>query len=72
MAMTRVGQDSKMVITGDLKQKDRQFTKDDGLGDFLLRLSNTKSNLIDSVTFEREDIERSRVVSEVLKLYGED
>lgn len=72
MAMTRVGRDSKMVITGDLKQKDRQFTKDDGLGDFLLRLSNTKSNLIDSVTFEREDIERSRVVSEVLKLYGED
>ena len=72
MAMTRVGQDSKMVITGDLKQKDRQFTKDDGLGDFLLRLSNTKSNLIDSVTFERGDIERSRVVSEVLKLYGED
>jgi len=72
MAMTRVGQDSKMVITGDLKQKDRQFTKDDGLGDFLLRLSNTKSSLIDSVTFERGDIERSQVVSEVLKLYGED
>ena len=72
MAMTRVGQDSKMIITGDLKQKDRQFTKDDGLGDFLLRLSNTKSNLIDSVTFERGDIERSQVVSEVLKLYGED
>ena len=72
MAMTRVGQDSKMIITGDLKQKDRQFTKDDGLGDFLLRLSNTKSNLIDSVTFERGDIERSKVVSEVLKLYGED
>jgi phosphate starvation-inducible PhoH-like protein len=71
MAMTRVGQDSKMVITGDLKQKDRQFTKDDGLGDFLLRLSNTKSSLIDSVTFERGDIERSQVVSEVLKLYGE-
>jgi len=72
MAMTRIGQNSKMIITGDLKQKDRQFTKDDGLGDFLLRLNNNKSELIDSVTFTRGDIERSPVVSEVLKLYNEE
>jgi phosphate starvation-inducible protein PhoH and related proteins len=72
MAMTRIGQNSKMVITGDLKQKDRQFTKDDGLGDFLLRLNNNKSELIDSVSFTRGDIERSPVVSEVLKLYNEE
>ena len=72
MAMTRVGQNTKMVITGDLQQKDKQFYDDDGLGDFLQRLSNHDSDRIGHVKFARNDVERHPVVIEILGLYGEE
>lgn len=71
MAMTRVGNNTKMVITGDLNQKDKAFYKDNGLQDFLNRIQATPSKYIDAVRFERGDIERHPVVSEVLRLYNE-
>lgn len=71
MAMTRVGQNTKMVITGDLQQQDRQFRADNGLGDFLERIAKTDSKYIASVAFNRRDIQRHPVVAEVLSLYGE-
>jgi phosphate starvation-inducible PhoH-like protein len=72
MAMTRVGNESKMIITGDLAQKDKQFYDDNGLSDFLVRLEETPSNLIGTVKFGAADIERHPVVREVLRLYGEE
>ena len=72
MAMTRVGQNTKMVITGDLKQKDKQFIDDNGLTDFLVRMADSETDLIKSVQFDRSNVERSEVVSEVLRLYGEE
>jgi phosphate starvation-inducible protein PhoH and related proteins len=71
MAMTRVGQNTKMVITGDLQQQDKQFKSDNGLGDFLDRLSQSDAEFIATVAFERADIQRHPVVAEVLSLYGE-
>jgi phosphate starvation-inducible PhoH-like protein len=71
MAMTRVGQNTKMVITGDLQQQDKQFRADNGLGDFLERIRASNPLYISSVTFDRKDVQRHPVVAEVLKLYGE-
>jgi phosphate starvation-inducible PhoH-like protein len=71
MLITRIGKDSKMVITGDLNQTDKQFFNNNGLHDFIERMSVNKSDIFGHVDFARKDIQRSKAVSEVLKLYGE-
>lgn len=72
MVLTRLAENSKMVITGDLKQMDRKYCTDNGLQDFIARLQSAGSNKIATVDFARKDVQRHPVVSEVLKLYGED
>jgi phosphate starvation-inducible PhoH-like protein len=72
MALTRLAANSKMVITGDLNQKDRKYSSDNGLQDFIARLKSASSNTIAMVDFTRRDVQRHPVVAEVLKLYGED
>ena len=69
MVLTRIGQDSKMVITGDLNQHDRGF-EENGLKDFTNRIDKGSEN-ISVVTFTKKDIERSPVVAEILDTYGE-
>jgi phosphate starvation-inducible protein PhoH len=51
---------------------DRKFNTDNGLRDFIERLTKTGSSSIANVNFARKDIQRHPVVAEVLKLYGED
>jgi len=72
MVLTRLGQGSRLVVTGDLNQLDRKFTSDNGLKDFIARLQDANSSMISSVDFGRRDVQRHPVVAEVLKLYGED
>jgi phosphate starvation-inducible protein PhoH and related proteins len=70
MLLTRLGEGSKMVVTGDLRQADR--LEDNGLIDFCQLLKNTNDlNLIDMVNFVSKDIERHDAVREVLKIYGD-
>ena len=69
MLLTRIGTNSKMVVTGDLAQTDR--LKDNGLIDFIKQLKNYKSNFIGVVDFHKGDIERHPVVKEVLEVYGD-
>lgn len=71
MVLTRIGENSKMVITGDLNQHDKPFLKDNGFKDFTERLSRADSDTICMVNFTGKDIQRHPVVEEVLKLYGE-
>jgi phosphate starvation-inducible PhoH-like protein len=71
MVLTRIGENCKMVITGDLNQFDRQYKNSNGLEDFLDRLKLHSSSMISSVTFTNRDIQRHRVITEVLDLYGE-
>jgi len=70
MLLTRLGEGSKMVVTGDLAQADRM--NDNGLINFCNLLSG-KSGLthIDIVQFDARDIERHNAVKEVLAVYGE-
>jgi len=78
MLTTRLGENSKMVITGDLKQSDRGTNS--GLYDFINKYKtynnylksnneNTKYG-IDMIELTNEDIERSKIVSKILDIYN--
>lgn len=72
MLITRIGVNSKMIITGDLNQSD--ILKENGLNDFINILKkyekyNNKTNLIHTLEFQNEDIERSEIVKKVIEIY---
>jgi phosphate starvation-inducible PhoH-like protein len=68
MLLTRLGENSKLIITGDLEQNDRK-NEVNGLEDFLNRFKGKKSNSISSIEFDKSDIEREEIVKEVLDIY---
>lgn len=70
MLLTRIGDNSKIVVTGDLNQHDRGY-ESNGLKCFIERLHRANSDKIKLVEFGNTDIERHPVVSEVLSIYGE-
>lgn len=67
MVLTRIGEGSKMVVTGDLDQHDRGF-EENGLRDFLSKLNGQQQHIA-VVNFSKNDVERSLIVAEVLKVY---
>jgi phosphate starvation-inducible PhoH-like protein len=69
MLLTRLGEGSKMVVTGDLAQADR--VSDNGLINFCNLLANKQTKHIDIVQFDHKDIERHDAVKEVLSIYGD-
>lgn len=72
MLLTRIGNNSKMIITGDERQHDRGF-EHNGLADFINRLKNqTDSDIheIKHIMFTTKDVERHKVIPKILKLYG--
>ena len=75
MILTRIGANSKMVITGDLLQHDRGF-EINGLCDFIERIQNNESNNginlkdIAHLQFTQEDIVRHPVIKDILELYN--
>jgi len=68
MLLTRIGDNSKLIVTGDLNQHDRGYANN-GLKDFLGRIRDIKSNRISLVEFNHTEIERHPAVAEVLKIY---
>jgi phosphate starvation-inducible PhoH-like protein len=74
MLLTRIGNNTKMIVTGDLKQHDRGFSEN-GLSDFMeltRRYELANMNHIAISRFDMMDVERHPAVVEVLKIYGED
>jgi phosphate starvation-inducible PhoH-like protein len=69
MLLTRLGENSRIVVTGDLEQFDRIDTTN-GLDDFLSKLKGKRSDSISSFEFDRTDIQREEVVREVLEIYA--
>ena len=71
--LTRVGTNSKLILTGDLEQCD--LKQENGLEDFLKRYSyyleqsQEKDNMIKIIKFEENDIMRSNIVKHVLRIY---
>lgn len=70
MALTRIGENSRMIVTGDYHQSDLKGTN--GLQDIIPRLQNNPQNGISTVMFTKKYVERSEVVKAVLDLYHED
>ena len=84
MLLTRLGENSRLVVTGDLQQFDRAFEQN-GLDDFLRKFrakreaikseavekesSEQKPESIAAFEFEKSDIQREEVVKEVLDIY---
>jgi phosphate starvation-inducible PhoH-like protein len=67
MVLTRIGQGSKMVVTGDVEQHDRGFEQN-GLWDLMSRV-DPDNELINVVQFGPSDIQRNKVIKQILKLY---
>lgn len=66
--LTRVGENCKIVLTGDLSQCDLD-TEDNGLIDLVERLSGDET-AIEHITFSDDDIQRSGFVKDILQLYA--
>uniref|UniRef100_A0A6C0CV12 PhoH-like protein n=1 Tax=viral metagenome TaxID=1070528 RepID=A0A6C0CV12_9ZZZZ len=68
--LTRVGKDSKVVLTGDLDQSDIEDVN--GLEDLLLKLKkeNDNNRFFKLIEFDNNDIERSELVKYILQLYS--
>jgi phosphate starvation-inducible protein PhoH and related proteins len=71
MLLTRLGESTRLVVTGDLDQHDRH-DEINGLDDFLNKFKGKRSCSITSVEFDNDDIQREEVVKEVLEIYGGD
>ena len=70
MLLTRIGEGSRLVVTGDLQQHDRGYDKN-GLQEFIERYNSNpeRYNLINTINFGQQHIERHPVVSQVLDIY---
>ena len=67
MVLTRLGQDSRMVITGDMTQVDLPHGQQSGLADAVSRLRGVKG--IGMTELTGEDVVRHPVVARILKAY---
>ena len=67
-ALTRIGEGTKMIITGDVRQSDRG--KDNGLTDFIARFDGTPSIAV--CHFDKDSVERHPVITDILRMYGEE
>lgn len=68
MLMTRIGSNSKIIITGDVEQADRS-NGDNGLMDLCERLQKGGVNGIAVCHLDGRDIQRHKIIGSVLKLY---
>ena len=70
MLLTRIGEGSRMVVTGDLQQADRP--KENGLLDFVKLFEQHEGHrMLDIAWFDPKDVERHPVVKEILSIYKE-
>jgi phosphate starvation-inducible PhoH-like protein len=67
MFLTRLGHDSKMIVTGDPSQVDLPENQESGLVDAIERLRGVKG--IAHVELERGDIVRHRLVQNIVNAY---
>jgi len=70
MLLTRIGENSRMFLTGDVRQTDIKGVN--GLSDLLEKLKFKNVQGIEIVEFNATHVEREEVVKEVLNLYGQE
>lgn len=69
MLLTRIGEGSRIFVTGDVEQADRT-THNNGLLDLAQRLKAQGVNGISICEFGSRDIQRHPIITSVLKLYN--
>jgi len=69
MLMTRIGSNSKIIITGDVEQADRQHG-DNGLMDLCERLQKGGVEGIAVCELDQRDVQRHKIIGSVLRLYA--
>ena len=67
MLLTRLGDNSKLIVMGDIKQSD--LGPRNGLADVVKRTKGLELEYIEHVIMDDEDILRHPAVAEILKLY---
>ena len=70
MLLTRLGINSKIVITGDLNQSD--LGNKNGLKDLIDKMNKKIPDNFYLIKLDETDVQRSNIVSDVLKLYNEE
>lgn len=70
MLLTRIGEGSKFVITGDIEQTDKRMGAN-GLYDLGQRLLKTPVTGIAVCEFTNRDIQRHAIIGKVLELYAD-
>jgi len=69
--LTRMGQNAKIVLTGDLDQSDI-YNNTNGLDDFISRHSKMELKYSELVFLSNDDIVRSDCIKEILSMYSRD
>lgn len=85
MLLTRLGESSKVVVTGDIQQNDITGGKENGLQDIITKTKKYTSlmskkhevdiesmNSVQIIEFNNQHIERSKVVRKILDIYAVD
>ena len=74
MMLTRVGEDTRLAVTGDLMQSDLKPGIKNGLVDFIEKYNSSNNNNTDGpiqyIEMESTDVQRSEVVAKVLDIYN--
>lgn len=69
MLSTRIGVNTRLIITGDLNQSD--IPKENGLKDFVSKVERyNNTEMIKIVRFDNNDVERSEIVKKVIEIYN--
>ena len=69
MLMTRIGEGSKIVITGDVEQTDRK-TLDNGLLDLKSKILEHRVPGMAACEFDTRDIRRHKIIEHILNMYS--
>lgn len=70
MLLTRIGENSRVVVTGDVEQTDRT-TNNNGLLDLWTRLERSHAQGLRVCRLGNRDIQRHPIIDEVLRVYAE-
>jgi len=70
MLLTRIGEESRIIVTGDVDQADRA-RRDNGLLDLVTRLKAQKVNGLETILLDNRDVQRHPIITSVLKIYSD-
>lgn len=70
MLLTRIGENSKIIVTGDVEQTDKN-TSNNGLLDLCAKLKASKFTGLEVCELGVRDVQRHPIISSVLQLYSQ-